>query len=172
MEHTSDHKAHKHNNSDNKQEPEPDTEEERFYFDMPTYSWCSYTDSFVVFMDDCAKKKEKQPTFSIKRLLIRCLQILFFKRHCFPHNHRSQCCRRLTAPSFSLSFSPSFALSFSPPHQEKQFLLAKKKGQMQMWGCSRSGQNGRSVNEWQSILITRRGYSGSVCLISSNASSS
>lgn len=30
------------------------------------------------------------------------------------------------------------------------------------------GQSGRGVNEWQSVLITRRGYLGLVCLISPN----
>lgn len=31
------------------------------------------------------------------------------------------------------------------------------------------GQSGRSVNEWQTVLITRRGYLGSLRLISPNA---
>lgn len=83
----------------------------------------------------------------------------FFSYTIVSHNHHSHCSWQLTALSFSLSFSP--------PHQEKPFLLARRDAN----ACSLflQGQNGRGVNEWQSVLITRRGYLGLVCLISANA---
>lgn len=98
----------------------------------------------------------------IQHILIRCPQILFI-HHCFSCNHHSQCGWQLTA----LSFSPSFA----PPHQKKLFLLVRRKKNANASPCALfpRGQSGRGVNEWQSVLITRRGYLGLVCLISLNA---
>lgn len=130
-------------------------------------------------MDDCSRagwkggkknKKTQQQQHALEENRLRSASSIFssdvpkslFSFAIVLHNHHSQSSWQLTALSFSLSFSA--------PHQKTQFLLARKKNANALpCALSLQGQNGRGVNEWQSVLITRRGYLGLVCLISPNA---
>lgn len=75
--------------------------------------------------------------------------------------------RTITIPSVSTVF---FILPFILSTSSKETVSAgKEKCKCLPCPLFLQGQNGRGVNEWQSVLISRRGYLGLAGLISPNA---
>lgn len=87
-------------------------------------------------------------------------QKLPFIHHCFT---KSPLLVQLAIDCFLILL---FILSTS---SKESVSAGKKKCKCLSCALFLQGQNGRGVNEWQSVLITRRGYLGLDCLISPNA---